>query len=146
MGGGPPTLCAFQLGEPGGLSRDQTSHVARTARHCRHSAPATAACSQRRDLSAARTCEPALFPPSQGSSCRHGLGAGERVAQDAFDCAEILVHRQESLRRGKRFWFVAAPLGHPFTHRSCPLRHECVGPPRRADSPPFERFFTSALN
>jgi hypothetical protein len=53
-------------------------------------------------------------------------------------------YRQESLRCKQRVRLSAAQLGHPFTHRRCPLRHEFTGPPRRADSSPF-RYLPAAV-
>jgi len=53
-------------------------------------------------------------------------------------------YRQESLRCKQRVRLSAAQLGHPFTHRRCPLRHEFTGPPRRADSSLF-RYLPAAV-
>jgi hypothetical protein len=134
----PRPSAPFGWEEPRDLSRDQTSHVARTVRQRRfHPSPPPPIC--RAATSQPRLPTTSVFRQTRAARVENGLGTRRVATQDAFDWSEILAHHEESLRRGKRVRFIAAQLEHPFTHRSRSLRHEFIELPRRADSSPFRR-------
>ena len=142
MGTGPPTLCAFRLGEPGfrRLHRCPMS-LERCGVGPSSSMPTESVLPN--DLSAATASLAFVFRRARRFTVASGSGSQQRrVGTPWIDPISLAGRTSLSAARGRRASFnsLRAAFRHrPSTHLGHPLRHELFGSPSRACSSPSRR-------